>query len=104
MLLYTSLLYSTTPIHCTPLPLHPPVMNTQRGPVSLLRVSLPRFADPDTPCAKYYYYYYHYCYRYYYYYYLVLLLLLLLLLLLCVYIYIYTHNNNNNNNNSNNTK
>ena len=24
----TSLLYNTTPIHCTPLPLHPPVMNT----------------------------------------------------------------------------
>ena len=29
MLLYTSLLYNTTPIHCTPLPLHPPVVNTQ---------------------------------------------------------------------------
>ena len=29
MMLYTSLLYSTTPIHCTPLPLHPPLMNTQ---------------------------------------------------------------------------
>ena len=29
MILYTSLLYDTTPIHCTPLPLHPPVMNTQ---------------------------------------------------------------------------
>ena len=28
MLLYTSLLYNTTPIHCTPLRLHPPVMNT----------------------------------------------------------------------------
>ena len=28
MMLYTILLYSTTPIHCTPLPLHPPVMNT----------------------------------------------------------------------------
>ena len=26
---YTSLLYDTTPIHCTPLPLHPPLMNTQ---------------------------------------------------------------------------
>ena len=24
MMLYTSLLYDTTPIHCTPLPLHPP--------------------------------------------------------------------------------
>ena len=30
MTLYTSLLYNTTPIHCTPLPLHPPVMNTHR--------------------------------------------------------------------------
>ena len=29
MMLCTSLLYNTTPIHCTPLPLHPPVMNTQ---------------------------------------------------------------------------
>ena len=29
MMLYTSLLFHTTPIHCTPLRLHPPVMNTQ---------------------------------------------------------------------------
>ena len=29
MMLYTSLLYTSTPIHCTPLPLHPPVLNTQ---------------------------------------------------------------------------
>ena len=29
MVLYTSLLYNTTLIHCTPLPLHPPLMNTQ---------------------------------------------------------------------------
>ena len=29
MMSYTSLLYTTTPIHCTPLPLHSPVMNTQ---------------------------------------------------------------------------
>ena len=29
IILYTSLLYDTTPIHCTTLPLHPPVMNTQ---------------------------------------------------------------------------
>ena len=28
MMLYTSLLCNTTPIHCTRLPLHPPVMNT----------------------------------------------------------------------------
>ena len=28
MMLYTTLLYDSTPIHCTPLPLHPPVMNT----------------------------------------------------------------------------
>ena len=32
MMLYTSLLYNTTPIHCTPLPLHPPVLNTRRSP------------------------------------------------------------------------
>ena len=29
MLLWTSLLYNTTPINCTPLRLHPPVMNIQ---------------------------------------------------------------------------
>ena len=29
MLLSTTLLYNTTPIRCTPLPLQPPVMNTQ---------------------------------------------------------------------------
>ena len=28
MMSCTSLLYDTTPIHCTPLPLHPPLMNT----------------------------------------------------------------------------
>ena len=28
VVLYTILLYNTIPIHCTPLPLHPPVMNT----------------------------------------------------------------------------
>ena len=28
MMLHTSLLSNTTPIHCTPLPLHPPLMNT----------------------------------------------------------------------------
>ena len=33
MILYTSLLYSTTPIHCTPLRLHPPLMNTQQAVV-----------------------------------------------------------------------
>ena len=27
MVLHTILPYNTTPIHCTPLPLHPPVMN-----------------------------------------------------------------------------
>ena len=31
MVLYTILLYNPAPIHCTPLPLHPPVMNTQAG-------------------------------------------------------------------------
>ena len=36
MTLCTSLLYDTTPIHCTPLPLHPPVMNTQDRPTALL--------------------------------------------------------------------
>ena len=29
VMLYTSLLYNTTRIHCTPLPLHPPLMNIQ---------------------------------------------------------------------------
>ena len=31
MMLYTRLLHNTTPIHCTPLALHHPVMNTQSG-------------------------------------------------------------------------
>ena len=60
MVLCTSLLYNTTPIHCTPLRLHPPLMNTQ-----LLLVLFNR-----------------YCYYYYYHYKLLLLLLLLLFLLL----------------------
>ena len=29
MTLYTSLLYNTTPIHCTPDPLHPPLQSIQ---------------------------------------------------------------------------
>ena len=29
IILYTVLLYNTTPIRCTPLRLHPPLMNTQ---------------------------------------------------------------------------
>ena len=31
MLLYTIVLYNTTPIHCTPLRLHPPVMNARQA-------------------------------------------------------------------------
>ena len=89
MLLCTSLLYDTTPIHCTPLPPHPPVMNTQ-----VLRSEVVRSADGDAlvrltaldaGCAsmqttveprdaedihirntKYYCYYYYYYYYYYY--------------------------------------
>ena len=29
MRLHTSLCYNTTPIHCTPLPLHPPLLSIQ---------------------------------------------------------------------------
>ena len=32
-ILQAVLLYVTTPIHCTPLPLHPPLMNTHKGKV-----------------------------------------------------------------------
>ena len=32
IILYAVLLYNTTPIHCTPLRLHPPLMNTQPRP------------------------------------------------------------------------
>ena len=38
MTLYTSLLYSTTPIHCTPLRLHPPLVNTQPCRYRIVRV------------------------------------------------------------------
>ena len=38
------LLYNTTPIHCTPLPLHPPVMNTHRR-------STGRRPRAPAPCA-----------------------------------------------------
>ena len=40
MMLYTSLSYNTTPIHSTPLPLHPPAMNTQLLLLLLLLVVL----------------------------------------------------------------
>ena len=39
-MLYTSLLQNTTTIHCTPLPLHPPVMNTQRSLTSTSKCDL----------------------------------------------------------------
>ena len=44
MMLYTSLLYITTQIHCTPLPLHPPVMNThiQCTPRAVERIESPQ--------------------------------------------------------------
>ena len=35
MVLHTSLPHDTTPFHCTPLPLHPPVMNTHPGRLRL---------------------------------------------------------------------
>ena len=41
----TSLLYNATPIYCTPLPLHPPVMNTQ---MSLVLPARPA----DRPSAR----------------------------------------------------
>ena len=36
MMLYTSLLYNTTPIHCTPLRLHPPLQSIQQVAAALL--------------------------------------------------------------------
>ena len=48
-MLCTSLLSDTIPIHCNPLPLHPPVMNTR-----LLLVLFNRY------CYYYYYKYYYY--------------------------------------------
>ena len=47
MMLYTSLLYNTTPIHCTPLPLHHHVMNTHRR--RLLRALRRRRRLPGQP-------------------------------------------------------
>ena len=43
----TSLFYNTTPIHCTPLPLHPPVMNTHSG-ISRMRFSPSYKSDCDS--------------------------------------------------------
>ena len=39
MLLYTSLLYNTTPIRCTRLRLHPPVMNTRQSQIPTTTIS-----------------------------------------------------------------
>ena len=66
MMLYTSLLYNTTPIHCTPLPLHPPLMNTQASREDLTKatysikvgrkdgrdVTLFNLDTPGAPAAK----------------------------------------------------
>ena len=43
MMLYTSSLYNTTAIHCTLLPLHPPVMNTHEYPAA---------PSPELPRAR----------------------------------------------------
>ena len=45
MVLYTMLLCNTTQIHCTPLPLHPPVINTQRNGLPIVQVSLSCWSD-----------------------------------------------------------
>ena len=78
MVLCTSLLYNTTPIHCTPDPLHPPLQSIQREGEMSCRCSCPG-------CL------------------IIIIVLLLLLLLsyiyiyiyivthLCIYIYIYTY-------------
>ena len=50
MMLHASLLDNTTPIHCTPLPLHPPVRNTQALPEGVRDMYM---ADsPDQPQLK----------------------------------------------------
>ena len=90
MMLYTSLLYHTTPIRCTPLPLHPPVMNTREVPSSgarrpardagalvviitiatIILITLLIIMQSYYQTCYYYYYYYwcNYSYHYYYYY------------------------------------
>ena len=42
MTLYTSLLYNTTPIHYTPLPLHPPLPNVQASTSAEEKSNTPR--------------------------------------------------------------
>ena len=68
MLLYASLLYDTTPIHCTPLPLHPPVMNTQiRVYLRFIWERLPRLEprlSRKAPAFYIYIYIYIYTYTY----------------------------------------
>ena len=91
-MIYVNLLYSTTPIHCIPLRLHPPVMNTQRAPGG--RARLPA-AGPGLPAARgvaaqglagpIYIYIYIYIY------YVFVYLCLFIYLYLYIYIYIYIH-------------
>ena len=61
MMLYTSALYNTTPIHCTPLRLHPPLMNIQLPRPAALNPSLsviPQGRYPmHTPTHTIYYVY-----------------------------------------------
>ena len=45
MMLHTSLLYNTSPIHCTLLPLHPPLMNTQSSTTCLTHVFFNKVAN-----------------------------------------------------------
>ena len=46
MVFYTVLLYNTTPIHCTPIPLNHPVMNTQKVTPGTPRLKKLRGAPP----------------------------------------------------------
>ena len=46
------LLYNTTPIHCTTLPLHPPVMNTHNRPLPRPGAPRQRVDLGETPRAS----------------------------------------------------
>ena len=85
MMLYTSLSYSTTPIHFTPLPLHPPGMSTQQH---FCRLRRSPSALPRTVSFSYYYHYYYY---YYYYCYIHIYIYICICIFVSVYIYIYIY-------------
>ena len=91
MMLYISLLYNTTRIRCTPLPLHPTVMNIRMGAWRMPRPvarALPE-CPPAGPSKHIYIYIYTYIYTCILYVYIYIYIYVYIYMYICIYVYMY---------------